>query len=217
MFVKPRRLPTQERSRARVERILAAAIAEFSEHGYDAATTEGIAARAGTSIGSIYQFFPNKHALFLALCDELLREASGVFERYLERAKAGQPWDEVLDEVIDAFVALHDLPGFRAVWTNLQLSAEFLVAGAKLNDAFAARTRVIVAARLPGVPLKKQATVATMIVEVISAMLIVAVRQGEPQGAAIVAETKELLRRYLAPYARASRSPAGEKRPSKRK
>src|SRR5690242_20024053 len=62
-----RRVPTQDRSRLRLERILDAAAEVFSEVGIDAATTESIAARAGTSIGSLYQFFPNKRAVFYAI------------------------------------------------------------------------------------------------------------------------------------------------------
>ena len=62
-----RRVPTQERAKQRVSRIIDAAAYVFAEEGFEAATMEGIAARAETSIGSIYQFFPNKLALFDAL------------------------------------------------------------------------------------------------------------------------------------------------------
>src|ERR1700690_1046063 len=74
-----RRIPLQERSRARVLRILDAAAELFASVGYDAATTEEIAARARTSIGSIYQFFPNKRAMFDAITARHLSDASGLF------------------------------------------------------------------------------------------------------------------------------------------
>ncbi|BAC90446.1 TetR/AcrR family transcriptional regulator [Gloeobacter violaceus] len=62
-----RRTPKQERGRQRVERILPAATEVFAEVGYEAATTHGIAERAETAVGSLYQFFPDKRALFKAL------------------------------------------------------------------------------------------------------------------------------------------------------
>lgn len=62
-----RRRPKQQRGKERVAKILDAAAAVFNEVGYGAATTHQIAARAGTAIGSLYQFFPNKTAIFNAM------------------------------------------------------------------------------------------------------------------------------------------------------
>jgi AcrR family transcriptional regulator len=63
----PRKHPTQRRARETVEAILAAATALFATHGYARTTTNGVADRAGVSIGSLYQYFPNKDALLAAL------------------------------------------------------------------------------------------------------------------------------------------------------
>jgi AcrR family transcriptional regulator len=62
-----RRQPKQERSKARVEQILEAAALVFDDVGYEAATTHLIAEKADTAIGTLYQFFPDKAALFNAL------------------------------------------------------------------------------------------------------------------------------------------------------
>src|SRR2546428_9484541 len=78
-----RRFPQQQRSRTRVDRILAAAAHEFATVGYDAASTNAIAARARTSVGSLYQFFPNKEALFDALVQRYRREAAHLFEELM--------------------------------------------------------------------------------------------------------------------------------------
>jgi AcrR family transcriptional regulator len=59
-----RRRPTQARSRALVDDILEATAQVLRSEGVDAATTNAIAERAGVSIGSVYQYFPNKRALF---------------------------------------------------------------------------------------------------------------------------------------------------------
>src|SRR5258708_20538509 len=73
--IAPRRIPIQERGERRVAGLLEAAAAIFSEVGYEAATMRDIAERAGASIGSLYQFFPNKEVVARAIktryCQEL--------------------------------------------------------------------------------------------------------------------------------------------------
>jgi AcrR family transcriptional regulator len=64
---KPRKKPRQERSLATYDAILEAATRIFGERGYAGATTNDIAELAGVSIGSLYQYFPNKDALIGAL------------------------------------------------------------------------------------------------------------------------------------------------------
>ena len=63
----PRKKPRQSRSQATVDVILDAAARIFVETGFAAATTNAIAERAGVSVGSLYQYFPNKLALLAAL------------------------------------------------------------------------------------------------------------------------------------------------------
>ena len=64
---KPRKRPAQSRSRATVEAILDAAAHILLTQGIGAASTNRIAGKAGVSIGSLYQYFPNKTALIGAL------------------------------------------------------------------------------------------------------------------------------------------------------
>src|SRR5882724_8954041 len=66
------RAPRLERGKARVAALLAAGAAVFAEKGYDAATMTEVAAKAGASIGSLYQFFPTKELLATALHEEML-------------------------------------------------------------------------------------------------------------------------------------------------
>jgi AcrR family transcriptional regulator len=64
------RAPQRQRGRERVTSLLDAATACFVEKGYEAATMTEIATRAGSAIGSLYQFFPTKEALAHALMTE---------------------------------------------------------------------------------------------------------------------------------------------------
>jgi AcrR family transcriptional regulator len=65
--LQPRRQPRQVRAELTRERILTAAAHVFAEHGYAAGTTNRIAERARISIGSLYQYFPNKDAILAQL------------------------------------------------------------------------------------------------------------------------------------------------------
>jgi AcrR family transcriptional regulator len=80
--LKPRKTPGQSRSIETVGVILEAAARVLEEQGFDGYTTNVVAERAGVSIGSLYQYFPNKDAMTVALIDretaELIGEAKKI-------------------------------------------------------------------------------------------------------------------------------------------
>jgi AcrR family transcriptional regulator len=195
-----RRTPLQDRSRQRVERILDAAAQVFGERGYDAATTEEIARIAGTSIGSVYQFFPNKLAIFNAISLRYLDRARALFDTFVTPESIAMPWPELIDRGIDAFAEFHEgEPGFRAILLNWRVSAELLLANDAVNRELAHRAEAILVAQAPGLTPRRRALVATMIIEIVSSMLILGVRRGPEESRALLGETKMLLRRYLEP------------------
>jgi AcrR family transcriptional regulator len=110
-----RRLPSQQRSRQRVERILDAAGDLVAERGYEATTTSLIARRARVSPGSFYQFFADKRAAVKALSARNL----AVFAERLDEALADdrfKHWWDTVDVAFDVYVDLcRHHPGFRAV------------------------------------------------------------------------------------------------------
>jgi AcrR family transcriptional regulator len=65
----PRKTPRQQRSAATVAAILEAAAHILETHGFDRYTTNAVAARAGVSIGSVYQYFPNRDSVTRALIE----------------------------------------------------------------------------------------------------------------------------------------------------
>lgn len=95
--VSPRKAPRQQRSEALVEALLEAALRVLTRHGEGAFNTVRVAQEAGVSIGSLYQYFPNKAALLfrlqsdewddtLALLEDLLGDTSLAPRDRLERA-----------------------------------------------------------------------------------------------------------------------------------
>ena len=206
MFVKKRpendrRVPTQERARRRVARILDAAALVFAEQGFEAATMEDIAARAETSIGSIYQFFPNKLAIFDDIARRYRDRARAFFEAILESPLFDRPLGDIVDAAIEALWAFHDAePAFRAVWVGLGLTQQVLAEGEALNRELAKRIEAVLAKKLHGLSAKHRPVVATMVVELLTAMLIVSARRDAAQSKVIKEETKVVLNRYLAKY-----------------
>jgi AcrR family transcriptional regulator len=67
--LKPRKSPVQRRSAQTVEAVLEAAARILETHGLAGYTTNAVAERAGVSIGSLYQYFPNRDALTVALIE----------------------------------------------------------------------------------------------------------------------------------------------------
>lgn len=80
-----RRAPSQSRSRNTVECIKQAATQIISENGFPAATTGNIAQRAGVSIGSLYQYFTTREAIFLALYEDVSVELAAQMKRQAVR------------------------------------------------------------------------------------------------------------------------------------
>lgn len=80
----PRKRPQQVRGELTRERILVAAAQVFAEYGYAAGTTNRIAERAHVSIGSLYQYYPNKDAILVELVDRHLDAGEDALRRQQE-------------------------------------------------------------------------------------------------------------------------------------
>lgn len=101
--IEPRKRPVQERSRALCARILDEAARIFDRLGYHATTTNAVAAAAEVSVGSLYQYFPNKDALLVALADRHLDEVRPLVVALSLQMRAEQPDVERLSrELVDA-------------------------------------------------------------------------------------------------------------------
>ena len=103
---RPRKTPSQPRARATVDAIVLAAAHILKTEGAERLTTNRIAELAGVSIGSLYQYFPNKHAIVA-----VLRERhSGWIEssvRQLAASPPEPPLRSLVRPAIDAMIAVH--------------------------------------------------------------------------------------------------------------
>ncbi|NIA71758.1 TetR/AcrR family transcriptional regulator [Pelagibius litoralis] len=103
---RPRRMPRQERSRAMVDVIVEATWKVLAEEGYAAASTNRIAERAGTSVGSLYQYFPNKDAIVAAVQRRHHADLGAVMATAFAEA-AGQPLEKATRRLVRASLDAH--------------------------------------------------------------------------------------------------------------
>ena len=76
----PRKPPVQRRSRETLKVIHEASIQVLLSHGIHGLTTTRVAERAGVSVGSVYQYYPNKQALLAAVLQQHLEDVIGQME-----------------------------------------------------------------------------------------------------------------------------------------
>ena len=107
------RAPQRQRGRLRVAAILEAGAAAFREKGYDAVTMTEIAARSGTTFGSLYRFFPSKEALANALLAQYAERALDRLAELAELAPTMTP-AALADALVDFMMKLQSERSFAA-------------------------------------------------------------------------------------------------------
>jgi AcrR family transcriptional regulator len=101
--LEPRKTPVQTRSAVTVKSICEATIQVLLSHGAERLTTTRVADRAGVSVGTLYQYFPNKRALLFAVLKDHLGKVTQAVEEACERAR-GKALGEMMREMVEAFV-----------------------------------------------------------------------------------------------------------------
>jgi AcrR family transcriptional regulator len=102
----PRKQPAQARARATVQAILDATAQVLVEHGYERATTNVVARRAGVSIGSLYQYFPNKEALVTALAERHMADMATMLVGEVAALRS-RPLPDAIRSLIEALLRAH--------------------------------------------------------------------------------------------------------------
>ncbi|GAA1017534.1 TetR family transcriptional regulator [Acrocarpospora pleiomorpha] len=188
----------QARGRQRIADILDAALALFAESGYEVTSTNAIAARAGISPGSLYQFFPNKNAIAEALSVRLVEQMRAAHSSAFELTQVpGLTLDELIDRVLDPLITFNVAnPGVKALFGNTDMPA--LGAARPLQEAVAGRVGAVIGARSPRLPAAERNRAAMVTVRIVAAMMppIVAAQGAERD--ALTTELKKALHGYLA-------------------
>lgn len=193
MSTLPRRLPRQPRGERRVAGLLSAAASVIASSGYDAATMCSIAERAGASIGSLYQFFPNKDSLVSALCEDYAREINQMWASL--QARAGEM---TLDELVDGYVAVmvEFLEGHPEFLPLMDSAPTRCVPGTRelLRDRLAGVLR----SHKPRLNRRQAVRIADVMLHINKGLMSLYARTDREAGDWVVAEIKSVLGAYLA-------------------
>jgi len=134
---KPKKLPKQARSRASFDAVIEAAAQLLNGGTYEALTTNHIAERAGVSIGTLYEFFPNKETIIAELAGRRMRALLQAMHKAVPETQGMPPWDgvtHIFEHAIAALVAE------REVYHALLRQIPFVPRLAEVRAARAAMT-----------------------------------------------------------------------------
>lgn len=194
----PRRAPTQRRSRERVERILVVATELIAADGSDAMRMSDVAARAGVSIGSLYQYFPDKGAIIRVLAERYNAEGRRCIAEALESVGSPPELLSAFGQLVDTYYGMFLAePAMRDIWSGTQ-------ADKGLRDIDLADSRAIgallAAARKRLHPKADEATLersSFLLMSLGESTMRLAISVGKDEGAALVETYKRMALREL--------------------
>ncbi|MDP3233115.1 MAG: TetR/AcrR family transcriptional regulator [Myxococcales bacterium] len=144
------RRPRQQRSQATVEALLEATARILERDGLRGLTTNHVAALAGVSIGSLYEYFDSKDALVQAWCEHHVANARALVDALFD-GLAGTPMTDALEPFLDALLAMNlERPRLKRVLLEqipTRLGAHPL---SEIDDHIASRWLSLLRAERPG-------------------------------------------------------------------
>lgn len=189
--------------------LLRAAGEVFAEVGYENATTNAIAARAGVSPGTLYQFFPNKQALAEALANEYASRNQVVHETPSDLRVTETSLREIIDRLVDPFLEFRrSAPGFQALFTGSVVSHELAERSRVLHQQLTQRIARLIHLRNPRLDAEEVERAAQTSVQIVKGMLPLALEGTSKQREIGGREMKLVLERYLAPLESVSEQPS---------
>jgi AcrR family transcriptional regulator len=123
----PRRGPSQHRSRERHERILEAASTLIETKGSEALKMSEVAGIVGISMGSLYQYFPDKSSIIRTLAERYNTESRACIRAAFETVNSRASLKKAYLDLVDIYYALVlSEPVMRDIWSGMQTSKELM-------------------------------------------------------------------------------------------
>jgi AcrR family transcriptional regulator len=199
-----RRKPQQKRGKQRVEKILVAAAEVFAESGFAAATIQQIADRASTAVGSIYQFFPDKLAIFHALFTEHLQQVD-ILEAEFFKGDVNTPLVEKISDYMDTYIRYLEQPIPRCIFLQdyLQPIEGLATLMADLPDRLSsqiANHANLYRQRNPNLSIAKSKLLAEVAQHMCNSLFLRAIKSDVEHQQELYAEIKNVLYCYLNPH-----------------
>ncbi len=212
-----RRRPRQKRSQQRVESILDAAAELLEEVGYRALTTNAIAAKAKTSIGSIYQFFPNKNAVVAEVVKGFRNQLNYLLDQVLTVDLARQSVTQLVDILVDNLETLAAAtPGFGSIFTGGKFGGSAEEQALELERDIIEPLNHLLAEAYPEVSDEQREICMLVVTETTKVLMSRAANEDRETQRRIRQELKRMLGLYLASHFEAPRPKAARRKSRKR-
>ncbi|GHO98100.1 TetR family transcriptional regulator [Reticulibacter mediterranei] len=194
-----RPVPRRARGLQRMASILAAAEIVFARMGYEEATTNHIAAQAGISPGSLYQFFSNKEEIAQALATRYTEELQEAHAIIFSVEAAALPLPLWLDQIFDTLVAFHlSHPAFH-ILLNTPISSRVTSLVRALPQQMQENFDLGIERKAPDLSEAQRKLSALMTVQIFKGTLLLIFQANEEETKRLVNELKTVVRRYLEP------------------
>ena len=195
-----RRAPLQSRGQATFDEILDATARLLEELGLEGVNTNTIARAAGVNIATLYQYFPNKRAILLALFQRQADRRWRTAQSLLAGIGRSNAWPAMIDAFVDGMARVRaELPGTAALMQAMRVDPELrehnLRAGDAASDALA--EELVAAGRLARDDAR---VVARCLLETNATLIDVWQQAFAGRNERLLDELKQLLTRYLAAY-----------------
>jgi AcrR family transcriptional regulator len=188
----------QARGLKRMAEILDAAELVIAEVGYPDLTTNQVAARAGLSPGSLYQFFRNKEEILDGLVARYTEDRQEFWRERLAAITPELPLETLVGGLVDESVAFKTrAPAYWALLYGSATGDRLAAAAARLHEAVARNVAAMLLRRSPGLDEERALTMGTMAVAAVKAVMPMVGTAGPERAEVLVAELKRLLVGYL--------------------
>lgn len=188
-----RRAPQQDRATRRMTAFLEAAEALFADLGFDAVTMTAIAERAGSSIGALYSYFPDKKAIALALIDTYAGQINEHWRNLFEEVMTYSSRDfseRFIDRFLD-FIAEHP------AYLQLQAAPIRLRRSRPAKRAFRASLVEALRQRVPALGAEAAELRVEVMLQIVQGMVRTYNDTAPSARASVIAEFKTALASYL--------------------
>lgn len=194
-----RRQPAQQRSLERLERILSVAKRLIADNGSDALRMSEIAAQAGISIGSLYQYFPDKRAILRTLAGQYTAESRRCIEDALTVANDKAGLAQAFSSLVDQYYAMFlDKPVRRDIIAGMRADKDLMAIELAESEANGAVLAAAIQRVHPKADAKRIRTLAFLIWQLGEETMRLALAHKRAQGALLVEAYKRMSLRAIA-------------------
>jgi AcrR family transcriptional regulator len=193
-------VPTQRRSRERMESLLSTAAALIAAKGSDAMRMSEVAEKAGVSIGSLYQYFPDKAAILRTLAERYDAQGRECIRVELDAVRDMPGLRAALGRLTDAYYRMFLAePVMRDIWSGTQADKSLQDMDLAENRALGGMLAEVLARLQPRADRAELETSAFLTMHLVGATVRLAITVDPAEGEALVATFKRMMLKEILP------------------